>query len=216
MTDKPQSLSQKKFVESHLTHREEAAYHAHLKAKEHPLSPTLQAAMFELYLKGNTIDQVHRLNKNIRLGSIVRAAVEGDWYNRRNLYVQGILDGIRLKVQQTLAEGTDFLSDFLAAFHKLYGEKFKLYLQTGDESVLGDLKPTSIQQYRLVLDTMLKSTGIGNTTTVNVKGEVSHQHSSPLGDTPANQGMTSRAAAELLFALQGRDIRELDVAKDKE
>ncbi len=187
-----------------------------MKANEQPLAPTLQAQLFELYLRGTTLEQIQRLNKHIQLGSIVRAFVEGDWYNRRLLYTEGVLDGIRLKVQQTFGEGADFLSDFLQVFHKLYGDKLKLFLQTGDESVLGDLKPTNLTQYRLVLDMLMNATGAKNTTTVKVNGEVNHRHESSTGvNPPVNTRMTSADAAKLLMGMQGLDTKTVDVPVSK-
>lgn len=190
-------------VQSHLTHREEAAYRMHLQAKEPPLAPSLQGELFELYLKGTTLEQIARVNKGLRLGAIVRAHEEGDWFNRRELYVQGILDGIRSKVQQSLAESADFLTDYVAVAHKLYGDKFKRFLQTGDESELGDMKPTNIGQYKMILELLLKATGQGDKKTVSVTGEVNHQVNSMPTASLLSGPMTPEQSMQALLALHG-------------
>lgn len=194
-------------VKSNLTHKEESAYRAHLRANEPPLSPTLQQELFELYLKGSTLEEISRINKAIRLGPIVRAAVEGDWYGRRAVYVQGLLDGLRARVQQAQAEAVGFMSDYLAVAHKMFGDKMKRYLQTGDESELGDLKPTSITHYKIVLEMLLKATGQGETKNSTVKVDVVHQH-----EVPAfmNAPLTPEQAMQAVFALHGVQTPEDD------
>lgn len=197
-----------KVVESHLSHREEAAYHANIKAKEPLLSPDKQLQLFELYLRGTSLEQIARINApHLKLGHVVRAAVEGGWYERRELYVQGMLDGLRGRVQQTQGEAVDFLADYLAVFHKLYGDRFKRFLQNGDEKELGGMMPTNLGQYRVILELMLKATGQGEKKTIG--GVVQHQVSvgAPAIPNPAVGPMSDEQAMQALFALHNKDTR---------
>lgn len=191
-------------VESHLNEREEVALQQHLKAREPGLSPTLQAEMFELYLKGATLEEIARVNKGIRLGAIVRAWKEGDWHNRRLLYLKGLFDGLRERVQQAQGESVTFLSDLLATAHKLHGDKLRRYLQTGDEKELGDLAIKNLGQYKMALELLLKATGQDGQKTVKVSGQVKHEVDAQ-PNVPATVGpMSSEQAMNILFALQGK------------
>lgn len=195
-------IKKKKVVESNLTQREEAAYRQHMQANEPALSPLLQMELFELYLRGSSCEEIARVNRGVRLGAIVRASIEGDWHGRKQLYVKGMLDGLRSKVTQAQGEAVGFLADYLAVAHKLYGDKFKRYMQTGDEDVLGDLKPTTINQYKAVLELMMKATGQADQKTTIVKGEVKHQHEQAPTNI-FNTPLTPEQAMEAVFALQG-------------
>jgi hypothetical protein len=198
-----------KVVESRLSHREEAAYRANLKAKEPPLSPDKQSQLFELYLRGTSLEQIARVNSpHLKLGHVVRASVEGGWWERRELYVQGMLDGLRGRVQQVQGEAVDFLADFLAVFHKLYGDRFKRFLQTGDEKELGGMMPTNLGQYRVLLELMLKATGQGEKKTIG--GVVQHTvsvESTTVPNPALGQPMTDEQAMQALFALHNKDTR---------
>lgn len=195
-------MKKKKVVESNLTSREEAAYRQHMQANEPALSPILQMELFELYLRGSNCEEIARVNKGIRLGAIVRASIEGDWHGRRQLYVKGMLDGLKTRVTQAQGEAVGFLADYLAVAHKLYGDKFKKFMQTGNEDELGSLKPTSISQYKAVLELMLKATGQADQKTTIVKGEVKHQHEQAQVNV-FNTPLTPEQAMEAVFALQG-------------
>lgn len=200
----------KKVAESHLTHREEAALRTHLRSGDPPLSPTLSAQIFELYLKGSTLEQIARVNKGLRLGAIVRAAEEGDFYGRRKLYLEGLYDGVRGKVQQAVAEAADFTSDYLAVCYKLHGDKFKLYLQSGNEADLGDMKPTSIRQFQVMFDLLLKMSGSDNNKRVTGKIEHTHTVAATGGDTapaPASR-FTPEQAMQVLMAMAEGEVEK--------
>lgn len=199
-----------KKVESGLTFREEAALRRHLDAKEPPLAPTFAAELFELYLNGMSCEEIAKQNPGVRLGAIVRAASEGQWYERRLDYMQSLLDGIRGRVQQIHSEGIMFAGYVLAMLNKRLGTKVLRYLQTGDENELGEMKDWGLPQYKQMVDILQKLTGQDQAKKVSVsaqvqhQGRVEHQHE---GSPPATALLAGPAspedAARILEALSG-------------
>jgi len=188
------------------------------KANEPELSPKLQAELFNLFLQGNSYEQIQKVNPVLKLGQIVRAGVRSDWHNRRSLYLEGMLQGVRLKTQQVMGEGADFLADFMTAFHKLYGTKLKQYIQTGNESVLGDLKPTNLSQYRMVLDLLLRTSGA--TPDLSRPTVVNNQQNNTLviNQTPDvhPKGLSPADSMRELLALENMDTNVVDMMPNQE
>jgi len=74
-----------------------------------PLSPAVQAQLFELYLNGSDTDEISRLNRNFTLGMIVGAKVDGLWDERKQAHIGTLLDTVRERVQQVQLEISDVL-----------------------------------------------------------------------------------------------------------
>lgn len=165
--------------QSVLNPREQSAYRYFCASAQPPLAPSLQARLFELYLNGCSCEEIRRLNPDVGLGPIVHARVYGDWDRRKDEHINGLLDGVRLRVQHVSVESIDFLANMLAASHKQQGDKLKQYLQTGNEKLLGELSVKSLRQYKEVLDMLMTITGVS--TTKKVKGDIHHHHH---GDSP--------------------------------
>lgn len=147
-------------VHSHLTYKEEAAYRVAVREKEFPLTPQKQAQLFELYLNGMTCEQIIGTQPpGIRLGAVVRACVEGDWYNKRQSYLNQLLNNVKTRVAQVQSESVNFAADLLAAAHKQHGRKLKKYLETGEEKALGDFAISNLTQYQKAASLLLSLTG---------------------------------------------------------
>jgi hypothetical protein len=184
----------------------------HIKANEPPLAPSLQAELFDAYLSGMSCEDLAKNNKGLRLGAIVRACEEGQWYEKRQEYVTRLLAGVRERAQQATASSVSFLAQALAMMEKKYGTKIARFLQTGDEADLGDLKDWGLHQYKQLMELFLKVTGQDGTKRVHigVQGSVSHsgkvQHEgkvemSPMPASPVNAGPPSPADATALLQM---------------
>jgi hypothetical protein len=162
------------------------------------LSPSLVAQLFELYLNGSSCDEIARLNPGVPLGAIVAARLYHRWDERKEQHINHLLDTVRERVQQVQMEAVHFVSDQLAAAHKLQGDKIKRFLQTGDPNELGDFAPDTLEKYRKSIELLLKLTGQdGNK---KVAGEVKHTHT--LSPVPAEgREVTSDKAARILEIL---------------
>lgn len=156
---KTQEDSEAVVVTNHLNAREQIAYDMHMKKLEPPLAPALCAELFELYLNGLSLADIVKANKGLKMGAVVRASLEGDWYDKRLAYQENLLQSVVPRVQQVQAEAIVFTSSLLAAAHKLHSAKINKFLQTGDESELGDFAPRTFEQYRKTSELLLRLTG---------------------------------------------------------
>lgn len=145
----------------HLTAREKALLEEWQKDRKKPsLATSLSVKLFELFLHGVDCNEISRINNgNYLVEQILEARVRDQWDERRNEYLDSLFGGIVQKVSQAQAEAVEFLADMLAVAHKMHGHKLKEYLQTGDEKKLGDFKINGWQNYKGVVDSLLKITG---------------------------------------------------------
>lgn len=156
---KTQEDSEAVVVTNHLNAREQIAYDMHMKKLEPPLAPALCAELFELYLNGLSLADIVKANKGLKMGAVVRASLEGDWYDKRLAYQENLLQSVVPRVQQVQAEAILFTSSLMAVAHKLHGAKINRFLQTGDETELGDFAPRTFEAYRKAAELALKLTG---------------------------------------------------------
>lgn len=174
----PQALA----TEDLLSSKELIAYDRYKKEGGHPLSPTVHAQFFALYLNGKTPDEIQTLNPGYPLGAIIKALVEGRWIERKREHLDNLLEGARGRVEQVQLESIVFVSDLLSAANKMHGDKIKKYLQTGNATELGDLKIDSLGAYTRAVDLLMKLTQQDG------ESKVKHTHTimPPVGGQVAN------------------------------
>ena len=159
-----------------LTPRELEAYQKYVESNKPPLAASTAGNFFALFLQGHTTEEIAKLNPAFGLGIIVRARIDNDWDTAKDLHLESLLTNIRQVAQQTQLGAIRFVSDGLAVYQRLVGEKFERYLQSGDVSQLGDYKDMSFKQYKELLELLLKLTGQEGATTKKVSGDVIHRH----------------------------------------
>jgi hypothetical protein len=108
------------------------------------------------------------------LGIIVKARIDFDWDGKKEEYINNLFSTIKEKTTQTQLEAIEFSATSMAVFHKLWNTRFKKFLQTGDESELGDLKNMSFKVYKEISEGLLKLTGQDKKQQV-ISGEVVHK-----------------------------------------
>ncbi len=203
----------------HLTDRELSFYKTYKQQSGHPLSPTKQAQFFELYLNGKTLDEIHRTNPAIPFGAIVMACVDGDWHSRRVSHVDSLLNAIRGRLQQIQVESVGFIVDALAVTHKLYGDAFQRFLQTGDKKELEGFEISSLNQYKTALQVLQILTGrdpnkgvspdsIGDTAQTHSESFKDHEDGPASVRTIDSSGWSPKVAGKILEAIEveGEDI----------
>lgn len=126
------------------------------------LSADLQEQLFQLYVNGTSITEIARINPNLSLGQIVHAAVEYKWKETKDAYVEAAIQRNRERLPQMLAESVEYISDMVAATHKLNGKKIKLYLQTGDEDYLQGIGLGNFKAYKELIDAVAKLSSVGS------------------------------------------------------
>lgn len=120
-------------------------------APDRRLSPAAAAQFFGLYLQGYSTVEIARQNKSMgseALGLIVRARVEYNWDLEREKHARDLMMAAKLGLEKATMEAIQFASDGMSVFHRLVGDRFRKYLQTGDATHLGDLKDMSFRTYQ--------------------------------------------------------------------
>lgn len=163
-------------VEKALTPKEKEAYLKYVEANKPPLAASTAANFFALFLQGHTCEEIAKLNPAFGLGIIVKARVDHSWDLARDENLENLMTNIRQVAQQKQLASIRFVTDAMAAFEKLAGEKFQRYIQTGDSAQLGEWKDMSLKQYKELLELLLKLTGQEGNTTKKVTGDVLHRH----------------------------------------
>jgi len=195
-----------------LSPKEREAYQKYVEANKPPLAASTAANFFQLFLGGHTCEDIARLNPAFGLGIIAKARVDHDWDAQRDQHLEHLMLNIRQVAQQKQLGSIRFVSDALAAFEKLAGEKFQRYIQTGDVAQLGEWKDMNFKQYKELVELILKLTGQEGNTTKKVTGDVLHRHvvednAQPVtvrGDRP----MTASEAEILLTKLDQPKVKK--------
>lgn len=147
--------------------REWRAYETHKHALANPrpgqfegqVSPGDAVQMFELFVNGASCTQIEKQWRKYKLGAIIKVAIEHQWHEKRQEYLDHLHRDVVERGRQAIAESIGFTADLLAAAHKRWGQKLRRYLATGDESELDGFEIRSIDQYRKVVQTFLELTG---------------------------------------------------------
>ncbi len=193
----PDAIEKVTNPEVYLTPREKTALAVTFKMRPEParLSPTLEAQLFSLFLNGQDCVKIAQMNPGITLGQIVRARVESQWDLKRFEHVEALLKDARDRLQQTTLESVDFVAAQIAAAHKLYGEKVKRYLQTGNEKDLGGFSIHGWKAYNDAIELLKKLTGQDGTKQ-KVSGEIVHKHEVTV--PAANRALTTVEATSVI------------------
>ena len=168
------------------------------------LAPATAAEFFALFLQGYSCEKIAEQNPNfgsLGLGLIVRARIEHNWDLERDKHIQDLMVGAKQALEKSTLDAIQFTSDGMAVFHKLVGNRFRKYLQTGDEECLGDFRDMSFKSYRDFV-ALLKTLTASNTAaaeTPRMGVEVVDNESA--GTTSESRPVTSGEAADLLALL---------------
>jgi hypothetical protein len=177
-----------------LTESERKAYEKYVSECRPPLSTKTAADMFELYLSGSSCEEIAKLNPGMGLGIIVRARVDNDWDSKKEEYLSTLYQKTREIYQKTQLEAVEFAAISMSVYRKLWGDKFKKFLQDGKAENLEDFQFMSLKQYKDFAEMLLKLTGQENTQKQHLTGEVVHR----VAPTTTNSKLTPKDAADIL------------------
>ena len=160
------------------------------------LSPHTSAQFLELFLQGYSTKDIQKMNQGFKLGLIVKARVEHDWDKYKAEYIETLMSHTKNTVQKAQLEAVRFAADGMAVYHKVLGEAFKKYLQTGNKDDLGEhSSQINIRNYREYVSLLMQLTGQDNSK--KVSGEITHKVQN--GPTPVDAQVID--GAELLRRL---------------
>ena len=167
------------------------------------LAPATAASFFELFLNGNEVDEIHRLNKAFPLESILDARIRYKWDEHKEYCAQALHSKIKDKLIRAQLETASLLADMLTAANKKHGDRLKKYLQTGDEKDLGDaLTINSIPAMLKVVDRIQKITGQDRQHKVTKEETFNLNLQSGITKSEeTDDGMSADTAAKILSAI---------------
>lgn len=142
-----------------LNDEEIRAYRKYLDSGLAPLAASKAGEFFSLFLQGYSTFDIVKANPSFSLGLIVRARVDFNWDKHRDKYLEDLFGGIKEKISKVQMEAVSFTTDAMSVYHKLIGNRFKKFIQTGDEETLGDWKEFSFKNYKDFSEILLKLTG---------------------------------------------------------
>jgi hypothetical protein len=168
-----------------ISDKEQESWALFKKCKEPPIPLKSALNMYELFLNSYDCEEIHRLNGGkFSLGQVVDARIRYEWDKRKELQLQSLYGNIEQKVMQVKNQAVSYVADLLAAAHRLHGDKIKQFIQTGNLEDLGDLKITSIKDYREIINLLAVLTQSAEEAkkasapvkAVHIEGEVKHVH----------------------------------------
>ena len=142
----------------YLTEKEARELRFHVKTKQPCLGKKKAEELQNLFNRGYSCQEISEANKGISLGQVVRARADFEWDDRRQQYILNLMREAKSTLQATQYEALRFLTDAMAVHHKMWGEKFRTYLQTGDQKELAGFE-LSGRQYKEMFEMLLKATG---------------------------------------------------------
>jgi hypothetical protein len=152
----------------------ESERNALVKAEEEgvrPISPTLAAGMFQLFLEGYSCAEIAKNNKPFKEGEILFLRKKFNWDSEKNKYVQDLNVQIRDKLMKQKLESLEFLTNMLSVTHRAGKEKMLKYLQTGDPKDLPETWVSGPKSYKDVLEAIQKLTGEDRISRQEIKSE---------------------------------------------
>lgn len=195
-TSTPTPLTPVEQAELRLTERELKAYRAWKGMGQPRLSPDTQAKFFALFLKGESLEDIVRINRGFSIGQLAQARVEGLWDEKRDEYLKDLFDSARAIVKQSTIESMRFLIDQLGAVHKKYGEAARKYIQNGDDTEFKNFGIDNIRNYKTAVEALQKLTG-ADKKVVEHHHEHNHQDASaPVA--PAHRPLTRGEASNVI------------------
>ena len=156
--DVPQTFDDR--AKAKLSDGEYKAMSLYISQNKPELALTTCNSFFELFLNGNSVEDIHKMNTAYPIQAIQWARIKYDWDRMKEMYVVNLQSRIADKVMKAQLEVTSFYADVLSATVKKHGNKVKRYLQTGDEKDLGNaMGVDSIGSLARVVEALQKITG---------------------------------------------------------
>lgn len=138
-----------------------------------PLAGTLVAQLYQLFLESYSCAQIAELNKSKGLteADVLYASKKYHWHSNRDRYAFNLQNQIQQKIAKAELEMVEHVTNMLSVTHKHEREQMLKYMQTGAEEDKPSNMPTTLKQYKDLIDLMQKITGKDKITKHEVKTE---------------------------------------------
>jgi hypothetical protein len=131
-----------------LSPAERGAYEKFLRSGKAPLGPDLAGRLFESFLNGSSLADIHKAHSELNFGAIVAARIEYEWDAIRADHMRKLMMQASDRIVRAQLEAVDFVFDLFNITHIVNKEKFaKFRASRNPEDLAGALKVESIKQY---------------------------------------------------------------------
>jgi len=146
---------------------------------------------------------------SLALGLVVRARIEFDWDLQRDEHSRELMAQVRLGAMQAVQESVRFSADGMAVFHRLVGDRFRQFLQSGDKEDLSELGNMPMSLYFRFADAIRKSIELKNAPPQLVEKEVrAIEEKRPAEITADSSEISDVEMLEYLDTLKGATKKE--------
>jgi hypothetical protein len=143
-----------------LDKRELDAYQYTLKKKQPDISPDKAEEFFQLYLHGQTCQDIQRGYGGFSYGQIVACKVKYEWDARREQHRAHLVTEVPAHAQQVHLETVDFLADMLSVTQQKIRDGIRKYQVSKNPDDLKDLPlPKSMKDLQALTELLMKMTG---------------------------------------------------------
>jgi hypothetical protein len=157
-----------------LTEEEKKAYTKWSNEGNQGLGAKASATLFESFLNGNSCQDIVKANPGYDLGLLVKTRIDQDWDGKKQKYIEDLSETVKFAVKKASLETIKFAHDAMSVFHRLAGDRFKKYLNSGKPEDLGPFADMSLRSYKDFVELFMLLTGQANTK--HVTGNVLHTH----------------------------------------
>jgi len=185
---------------------------SYIKSGNHEIALSTANKFFELYINGNEVAEIHKLNPAFPVSAIHWCRVKYDWDNMRRQYILTLQRNIVDKVVKAQLEATSLYADIISAASKKHGEKLKKYIQTGDEKYLDKaLDIHNVAQLQKAVDGLQKITNQDKNFTVTNTNE---QKLTVDVNVNSDSNLSTESASKIL-AVVAEERRKKDLINQK-
>jgi hypothetical protein len=124
-----------------------------------PISATLAAEMYHLFLEGYSCGEIAKQNLPLTEGDVLYCRSRFKWDDEKDLYAFELQRRVKEKLMKTKLESLEFLSNTLAASHKYHNQKLLKYLQSGKDEDKPENLISGTTSYKAIIETIAKLTG---------------------------------------------------------
>jgi hypothetical protein len=112
--------------------------------------------LFEMYLIGQSFNEIHQQFPEYELGKIILTAALNKWGMDRNKMQSTLRERVKAKVVKSVIEQVDFLTSMLSVASAEHIEQMRKFIIDPDSNPAPNLRIKSIKEYKEVTDTLSK------------------------------------------------------------
>jgi len=138
-----------------------------------PLSPSVAAQMYQLFLEGYSCEHIAKVNSHLKVreGDVLYLRKKYKWDQARDEYVYNLQVQMGARLAKMKLEMLEFTMNQMSVAHKDFNEKAKRYIQTGKEEDKPDHWLNTPTAYKAMVETIQKITGEDRVSNHNIRSE---------------------------------------------